>query len=519
VNRVIDARELPEGTTIHTDVCVVGSGAAGLTLAGELAGASMDVCVVEAGGWEYEAATQDSYGGSNTGLPYFPLDANRQRSFGGTTNLWAGWCRPLDEIDFEERPWVADSGWPFGREELLPYYERAHRICRLDPLDYDLASWEGRLGVCSLPLPAERFVTRIFRLSPPACIRNLYGERVAAAANVRLLLHANALELRSDESGGSVSGLRVGCLSGRPLTVAARLYVLAAGGIENARLLLLSDAARSNGLGNGNDMVGRCFMEHPHFPSGVIDLDAPGALRPDLYHRARNGAVGRLLLPAVVQEKEELLNGSVMVEPTHAGDESRIATVLARAAEAVRRARLRHPVRRRAACIVGEPPGLVPRLGRSLRAFRLHHTLEQAPNRNSRVVLSAERDALGARRVRLEWRLTALEERTWVRSLELLDAAFREAGLGRLRDSASARVWPPAPLQGMRGHHMGTTRMSTDPRRGVVDAECRVHGVANLFIAGSSVFPTSGAGTPTLTIVALAIRLADRIKRMTRTED
>jgi choline dehydrogenase-like flavoprotein len=408
---------------------------------------------------------------------------------------------------------VPESGWPFGREELQPYYERAHERLGLGPFDYDAAQWEARLGARRLALAPQRMVTRIFRLARPSCFHDLYRERVATAPNVRLLLHANALELQTDEHAGAVTSLAVGCLSGRRVRVAARRYVLAAGGIENARLLLLSHAVQANGLGNGSDLVGRYFMEHAHFASGVVDLERPRALRLDLYQRNRDAGVGRLFLPESVQEQEAIAGCSVMIEPLYRGDETRPASRLARVIEALRRMRQRDPLRRRAARLAGAPLEGLPRIGRPLAALRLRHTMEQAPNRASRVVLDDQRDAFGARRVRLEWRTSALEERTWLRSLELLDAAFREAGIGRLRELPEARGWPPPPLQGKRGHHMGTTRMSDDPRRGVVDADCRVHGVANLFVAGSSVFPTSGVGTPTLTLVALAIRLADRLKR------
>ena len=502
----VDARQLPAEAIVETGVCIVGAGAAGITLACELARRHVDVCVVESGGFAPDASTQSLYEAENAGLSYFPLDANRQRSYGGSTNLWAGWCRPLDAFDLAPRAWVPHSGWPISASELRPYYQRAHTVCELPPCTYDPGDWEQP----SLPLPSEQVVGKLYRLSPPTRFGRTYRELLARAQNVQVLLHANAAHIETNETATMVTRLCLRCQSGSTFGVQARHYVLATGGIENARLLLLSDAVQPSGLGNQHGIVGRYFMEHIHFPAATLVLTNAAARMLAEVHAAQHPPP-RLALSASLQARERLLNHSLMLAPVHWHD--RIVQAVTR-----RLARRVHPLGNRLPRSFD--PGVTPNAGalarlsapRRARRWHLHCTLEQAPNPESRVTLSRQHDALGLRRACLTWRTTPLDEHTAGRVPQLIVAEFIASGRGRPEHVTAITPWPPAPLQGVRGHHMGTTRMSSDARHGVVDANCRVHGVVNLFIAGSSVFPTAGAGAPTLTIVALALRLADQLQ-------
>jgi choline dehydrogenase-like flavoprotein len=518
---ITDARTLGGSATIETDVCIVGAGAAGLTIACELAAHAVEACVLESGGAEPDFETQSLAQGAITGLPYYPLDANRQRAFGGTLRLWAGWCRPLDELDFAERPWVPGSGWPVARDELASYYGRAHERLGLGPPQYELDHWERELGAPRVAIDEDLAVTRVYHLAEPRWFIRESRGLLRRAESVRVLTHANLTEIESDDAGGAATGLRVRCLGGRAFRVVARRYVLATGAVENARLLLASRRAVAEGLGNRHDQVGRCFMEHIHCPSGKIRLTNPHAVAPALYFRTGRGVIARLYLPPEVQAREGLLNYNAMLEPMHSdllrrGFAMAHRVVLSADRVVTRARRVAHLARR----YVGPAAARSYRRGlpgadHPARELRLHHTFEQAPNPDSRVRLDGETDVLGVPRVRLEWRTLPIDRRTMIRGRDLIGEAFGAAGLGELVrcPGEDDSVWPPPPLQGLRGHHMGTTRMHADPRRGVVDADCRVHGIRNLFVAGSSVFPTSGAGTPTITIVALALRLADHLRR------
>ncbi len=519
-----DARKIRAGTRIEADLCIIGGGAAGLTLAHELLDSRLKVVLLEAGGQRPDRATQSLLAGESPG--YEPLEQTRLSCLGGTTRVWSGWCRPLDPSDLAPRAWVGADGWPFDRSALNPFYERAHAICELGPFDYRTDAWESESSR-RLPLPERLIETVVFQLSPPTRFGRAYGPIVAAAKNITVLSRAVATELVPDPACRAISHVNIVTLSGTSFAVAARVYVLAAGGIENARLLLLSDSVQATGLGNAYDQVGRYFMEHPYVTSSTVSLarNHP-SLRFYWPHSAgRSGARARVrgvfVMPKARLEVERLLQCALFLLPPHEAHPS----MTTETATALRRLRLSlqsgwsFPQNRKLLSTVLRDPVLTSRVlaNRILRRdtyFRRTRRLavrtfcESVPNPLSRVRLVPTRDQLGRRRVRLNWKAGEPELRSMTRVHELLDEGLRRTGIGHVDrtglDESSA-------LESGR-HHMGTTRMHSDLRRGVVDENCRVHGLGNLFIAGSSVFPTAGYANPTLTIVALAIRLADHIR-------
>jgi choline dehydrogenase-like flavoprotein len=489
---LVDARSIPHGTTIEAEVCIVGAGAAGITLALELAGLPLRVCLLESGGLEPDPPSQALARGLVYGRPYFSLDSTRTRRFGGSTSCWHGTSRPLDAIDFEARDWVPHSGWPFGPEELRPHYPRAQEICRLERFAYDAAAWADADRPL-LPFQGGEIETRVYQVAATR-FGEVHREAVARAENLHTYLFANAIELVTDEHARVVERVRVACLDGNAFAVRARVFILATGGIENARLLLASNRVEGAGLGNRHDRVGRFFMEHLHLISGALlpsRSDPPLALYRGVPH-GRASLVGFLTAAERTLRLERLLSFAAFL-----GEEAPLPAFEDALARNI------HEMDARP----GEPAG---------RVVFLMNQSEQAPNPASRVRLVEERDALGMPRVQLEWRLGSLDKLSLRRSHEILARELALSGLGRfqLMLSADPRDWPPE-LGGGR-HHMGTTRMHVDPKQGVVDANARVHGTANLYVAGSSVFPTSGSASPTLTLVALAVRLADRIKKLLR---
>lgn len=521
----VDSRELPEGAAVDADLCVIGAGAAGITIARELASTSIRVCVLESGGLEPDPQTQALYEGENVGLPYYDLTALRLRFFGGTTNHWSGTCGPLDAGDFETRPWVPSSGWPFDLRHLVPYYRRAHVVCELGAFDYGPELWEGP-SHRRLDLDPERIGTAMFRSSPPTRFGLVYREMLETASNVDVYLYANAVELDADRSGRGLARIRAATLAGNRFDVRARHYVLATGAIENARLLLASNAVHRRGLGNENDLVGRHFMEHLAVPAGLLVPFDDERLR--LYTEPRrddrSGVAGKafLTLAPAVQRREALLNVRAFIDPADRIEALRgTSTGVASIYGLMQSLRDGGDMGQHASNIAADLDGIAMYSYRKLfrppeaTTYWLYLHMENAPHPDSRVTLSDERDALDMPRVRLDWRLGGLERRTFERCARILAEELGRAGVGRVRllvnDAASG--WPTV-YRGLRGawHQMGTTRMNANPRLGVVDADCRVHGVENLSIAGSSVFPTSGYVNPTLTLVALAIRLADRLK-------
>src|SRR2546426_1098883 len=269
---IVDCRTIPRGSRIEADLCIVGAGAAGISIAHRFAGTSTRVVVLESGGEAFEATTQDLSRGESVGLPYFPLDTARLRWLGGTTNHWGGICRPMDPEDFEGKEWIPHSGWPITRGDLEPYYERARVMCDVPSGDWGLDTWRRRDSFRPLPVRGDRLDTRIAQIVSPGTrsFRVTHHGKIQAAGNVVVHCHANVTEIETSSDGTLATLFHVATLDGHRFSVAARVGVLAAGGIENPRILMASNRQWPQGLGNGSDLVGRFFLEHPRFVGGVL---------------------------------------------------------------------------------------------------------------------------------------------------------------------------------------------------------------------------------------------------------
>lgn len=519
---LIDFRTGAAPATIEADLCIIGSGAAGIALAVALMGTHQRVCILESGGLESESDTQSLYNGEDVGLAWSSLVGSRARLFGGTTNWWGGGCFPLARSDMAERSWVPYSGWPITREALDPWYELARPILRLP---------STRLDAPAPPPPIafdpRKLIHRRGWSSGEPMLGVVFRPKLSKAENLTILLHANLTEFIPDETARTVQEARFRSLTGKAGSVRARYFVLACGGIENARLLLLSNSVIPTGLGNEYDLVGRFFMDHPSGKLGTVISGHPDRLS-EPYNRQVlfPGVVrpGEISLSPAVQQRQHVLNARL--RPQDYEDSAAIpdGVLATRELEAgLHDGRFPGSLASVVWRITTDLSDVVPALWRRLRhqAVVTHHHIdlegffEQAPNPDSRVSLGDMIDPLGQRCVRMNWQLTDLDRLTWRVAAETFAAELARLDLGRvrlepwLRDGSEE---PPA-LHGVH-HHLGTTRMSNDPRKGVVDANCRVHGIDNLYIAGSSVFPTCGWTFPTLTIVALALRLADHLSTL-----
>ncbi|WP_149535803.1 GMC oxidoreductase [Siccirubricoccus phaeus] len=525
-----DITELPPGGRLEADLCIIGTGPTGLALAREFLGKpGLNVVMLEAGGQEVEAAAQRLNDGVVLlGLPHRGnRNEGRARAFGGTGRIWAGQCLPLDAIDYAARPWVPHSGWPIGPEELAPFLARAEEFFHVPGAAYDARNYAA------------------FRLRPPgfnpAALRSLFtvytprvdtgADRLAefrAAANVRVLLHAAVAEILTNAEGTRATGLSVLAPDGTARQVLAPRIVLCAGGLENARLLLLSDSARPAGLGNDRDLVGRFYQDHPTGMTAELELGSADLADLQTRFRLLYGRDGRRYFPKfalseAVQREEKLLNGVAHLYFDYPEDS--VQQTLREAVLALRRGRRPELSARQALGLAGG----VGELGRAaarrwlhgfspigrLTGIRLQCHLEQAPDPDSRVTIRRDRhDALGLPAMAIDWRYGALERRTLQRLTELAVVEFARLGLGRLRPypwlHEAAAEWRTR-LEDC-CHQAGTTRMAARPEDGVVDPDGAVFGVDGLYIAGGSTFPTSGFANPTLTMVALAIRLADHLK-------
>jgi choline dehydrogenase-like flavoprotein len=520
---LIDARTVPDGTRIECDVAIFGAGAAGLTIAREFIGGGRNVCLVESGGLELDPATQALYEGDNVGLPYFPLDVCRLRFFGGTTNHWGGVCLPFKREDFERQPWLPHSGWPIGLDDMRPHIERAVAFLDLPEAGWNIDHWERMTGKYAISFDEAKLRSQVLLVKPVRMGLELRQE-FEQARGIHVYLNANAVEIETTPTASHVTGVQVQTLAGNQLTVVGRVVVLALGGIENPRLLLLSHRVQAEGLGNGHELVGRFFMEHAMFRAGIIQPTSPGVdvnfYRTKRFDNGEYGITSNWMLSPEMCRAEEIAPVFLDIFPIYdPAYESAGVKALRHLKTALFKRQLPDDLTADIGNLLGDF-GVIAELAFDrvrygqppVERIEVRPLIISTPNPDSRVLLGDRTDALGRRRVKLDWRLTEHDKRSVRRGLEIAATEVGRLEIGRMKLTLSDddTTWPDD-LEGAY-HHLGTTRMHDDPRQGVVDRDCRVHGIDNLYIAGSSVFPTAGTGSPTLMIIALALRLADHLK-------
>lgn len=509
---IIDATSINTGEVIDADLCVVGAGPAGLTLARQFIGTDHRVYLLEAGGERVDSAARELADGEVVGHPYTPLSEARGMAVGGSSHLWEEWlrARPLDQADFERRSWVEGSGWPFGAEELEPYYVEANGLLGLGPYDY--GKHRGPLDDHVVGLEQVEF-----RYSNTFDFEKMRRE-IEASANVCLVIRAKAIELMTEKDGPRLSHVVASSAPGHRFSVSSRVFTLAAGGIDTPRLMLASRSSSSRGVANSSGLVGAYFMEHPTMRSGLV---VPNRHEDQIWkafelQRGEQFASRLAIVPSeAAMERHGILNGMALVTPSDDVAGSDLLRSLAVVRDALgRRNTSGESALGHLANVVRRSPHLpkVVGAGRFYRPkprFRLSITVEQEPRRQSRVILSDQVDRFGIPRAAIDWRPGQLERKT-VRTLQgLIDRALDDRGLGRVV-SMLGEEFPPRAFRG-EWHQLGTTRMASSAGAGVVDEHGRTHDLDNLYIAGGSVFPTVGYANPTLTIVALALRLAARL--------
>lgn len=480
------------------DVCIVGAGAAGITLAHELNRAKASVILLEGGsrGATVESSSIYGAGAAASSRQSSYIRDSRLRYFGGTTNHWGGITHPLSPIDFLERSWMSGSGWPIEYSEVAPYYRRASEIIGIQPFDSSLISDIRTRSPIARALESDAFTCHTYQKKATRFGQE-YGPEIKKSRNVLALLDANMTDLNVSRGRRMISSLSVKTFRKNEFIVKAKVYVLACGGMENARILLNSDQAFESGIGNHHGHVGRYFMEHLHGVLGYIALPFDAAQM----------RIFRQVSPTYLQVSptdellaaNEILNFSILLEETDRKtlfEKGEIPDI-----EDLSRS-------------IVEPAGEaeIPTAGTSL--YKLHYILENAPHPDNRLRLSAETDFFGKRRILLDFELQEQDVESHAKAFRLLASDFGKRGLGRVNFFGRSAL--AIDRMGFGGHHIGTTRASSSPRDGVVDGNLKLHGLENLYVLGSSVFRTGGAANPTLTIVALTVRLGDHLKRRFR---
>jgi choline dehydrogenase-like flavoprotein len=527
---LIDLAVDGDATIAEHDVCIVGAGVAGITLARRLRELKRSVCLLESGGLDFEQPTQDLYRGENVGMTYYDLDESRLRFFGGTIGIWGGRCALLDPIDFERRDWVPGSGWPIDRAALDPYYHVAHRQLELGDFNYERDIWSA-LGIAPYAFDPDKLTTGLWRFDERNERYTASGSRdLIDAPDVTIVLHANAVHVQAAENARTVRHLVVRPLSGSAREVKARHYVLAGGAIENARLLLVSNDVEPHGIGNQHDQVGRYFMEHPTGRIGRVHVARPFEMWDAFQKRfMRSGPplAPVLRLSDATQRAERTLNSVAtfkLQRPPSLGVPigNRIYQNLKHGINPDRRGRaLDHAYRGIRAWfhreIAGRSSAGARKWARAAFTSSFAASRPQSGQPGAAFRASATRSGYLARGPRLAAVRSRQAQRASLRRHVRRRAEAPALGLRRAGEwlSSSDPRWPVDPTVGnhpIAGYHqMGTTRMGDTPANGVVTADCNVFGYDNLYIAGSSVFSTSGWANPTLTLIALALRLADHL--------
>jgi len=556
---IIDANRVDPGARVTADVCIIGAGAAGITLALELSRNNISAVLLTGGQKKERPWDRDLYRGvTDLSYPHEPLEQGRRRAFGGTTIAWGGRCMPLDPMDFQKRSWIPGSGWPIAYADLLPHYTRAIELCEASPFSFDASETFGpeRAPMISGFDGAEVTSSRLERWSPPTNFAKRYAPELRKAPLLQVLVGGHALHIQVKATGRSIDYIRAASQPGRGFFIHARLYVLAAGGLENPRLLLVSDDIHTSGIGNSAGLVGRYYMTHLlGAPLKVSFADRGPAFH---YDFERDGAGvycrRRFALTPFAQEQHEIGNASASLHRPPIADAAHGNAVFSAAflakqyADAFKnggardfRVRLRKDsytrrehwevirqvssgsaieiskIFRSRYLVSRRLPMVLP--DRSVSEHYLHYQAEHAPNRDSRVVLNGERDAFGLRRLTARISFSDVDARTVAEVHRIIADRLEKTQTGHL-------IFDEARIQGhisnlmanfnSEAHQLGTTRMSDSSRDGVVDANCRSHEVDDLFVVGGSVFPTSGYANPLLTIVALSVRLAAHLRERLR---
>lgn len=530
---LIDSRTETLPNNLKSEVCILGCGVAGTVLALKLKEKYRDIAIIEAGSENYDPESQIIYRPNSSPENYSNPEYNRLRMLGGSSNHWENNTSPFNPIDFEKRDWVEHSGWPINFNDIAPYYDEAAIYCGAGTDGYKTKTWEQKLNQRNITDGSSKIETAISIFSsPPVRFFERYGEQLIKSENVKIFKNANVVDIEFDDSTKKVTGIYFETSTNKKHYIESNLVIMCFGGIENARMLLHFNQRNKNEIGNKFDNVGRFFMDHPvveaahFFPNDMKQyqfysdnhlnnrfITAYLQLQEKTLKKHKLKNIRMPLIPRTNYYLSDGISSFHILKnsfgeselPEHFGTHIlNFIQDIDMVAEGVSRKQFEHKLFSHADDITG---------------FMIYMMIEQSPDRNNRIKLSNNKDKFGVPKIDIDWKLSNKDkENTW-KVLELVAQDLGERSLGRLKilKEREARIW--GEHIGFGYHHMGTTRMSEHYSDGVVDKNQKVFGTKNLYIAGSSVFPTGSHVPPTLTIVATTIRLANHLSNMeTRNE-
>jgi choline dehydrogenase-like flavoprotein len=550
-----DARSLEDRLDVISDICIIGAGPAGTTLAQEFIGTGYKVCLLESGGYHFDSSIQKLSEGEISGDLHEPLSSTHLRQIGGTANYLIlrmadkkhGYrFTPLDAIDFEKRDAIPYSGWPIKKTDLDPYYAHVQKICDIGIYDYSAECWQNQQFL--LPLNKAKANSSVFMFGPTTKFFKDFPKKIELSENVTIYSNATVVELICNASGGSVNEALVKTFDGKQINFKAKYFIISSNALETPRLLLNSRRHHENGIGNQNDNVGRYYMDHYLVPSGNIYPNDPRLINNMSFYDMQNfngtSVLGRLNLSETAMREKGLRNftAALFPMPLNANDLLAMTSleILKRALKCILKfnfndfpvdihKHLKNVLRGRkrvfrafyerfrygVPVMIGLAQGGWSRVKNNEKKYdhlELLSIVDQTPNPDNRITLIEDKDALGCNKIKLHYTYSEDDVDSIRQAQKIIGEAIEETGLGRYEPPSHDAVC----VKNQTGlhHMMGTTRMSKDPKNGVVDEHCCVHGIENLFIAGSAVFTTGGFANPTLTNLAISVRVADRVKKL-----
>lgn len=527
---LIDGKELDEQASFECDLCIVGGGVAGSVLATELVDSGIDIIILEAGEEFYDEEVQEAYRAESIPKHFDDPYSSRLRMLGGSSNHWENSTEEFDPIDFERRSWIPNSGWPISYDDVKPFYPKAGEYCNVGSAGFDGKTWKKALpfeDILDDSSDLETSVTKTATYSTAFFDDHL--SQIIDEKNIRVITRATLTDIIYSGESRNITSITFNSLPGRAHTVRAKLFVMGLGGIENTRLLLSFNEKYNNQIGNSGGNVGRYFMEHPTI-RGLHFYPFENKPLPEVY--AQPVEYDSFQLKARIKVKEETLYRQNMnnlrftvVPQTH--------LILSHGVSSA------HILKKHAAQgevaddfgshvsnVLGDLGMVADGFSRKMfdkkitdkgdefGGYQVITMIDQSPEANNQILLGSEPDRYGLKRVKINWSMSDFDKYLTWKTLEFVakDETLNQFGRFRLLKERESRIWESQ--LGYGHHHMGTTRMAGSVKNGVVDKNCLVFGTNNLYIAGSSVFPTGGHVPPTLTIVAMSIRLARHLERI-----
>ncbi|MCR8924111.1 GMC family oxidoreductase [Dasania sp. GY-MA-18] len=524
---IIDGLKIGEEVKTECELCIVGGGVAGIVLANELSSAFSSIVVIESGSQDYNAQAQELYEAESQHEQIPNPLYSRLRMLGGSSNHWENNTSPFSPLDFEKRDWIKNSGWPLGFEELSDYYKKAGWYCGVGDDGYDQNYWSKKLEKNDLAAGSQVLKTQISKYAvPPVRFFQQHGDVLINSNNITVYTGLNLVDIIYNKNNKDVELAKAINTGGNELSVSAKIFIFCLGGIENARMMLVFNDKYDNQLGNQGDSVGRYFMEHPTPRAAQLLADSPE--RYSFYLGEETGdklVAGYFSLEESVVRSEQTTN---LRMPLHPSTEYMLSDGISSyhiLSDAIAKGDVPENFGQHLLNLTADIDLVAEAVSRkkfqkslfdyskNFAGFQMPMMMEQTPHRDNRIRLGSKKDKMGISKLKIDWELKESDKAMVWKTLELAANEIGALDIGRMRllYERASRIW--GDQLGFSQHHMGTTRMAENPDNGVVDKYHRVFGTNNLFMGGSSVFSTGGHVAPTLTIVAMTIRLADYIKR------